>query len=45
VRIILYNRPLRVVDSGGPVPYGDDFEVKNEEIGTENAYLWNTTLE
>ena len=45
VRIILYNRPLRIVDRGGPFPYGDDFEVKDEEIGPKNAYFWNTNLE
>jgi hypothetical protein len=28
-----------------PASYGDDFGVKNEEIGPENAYFWNTNLE
>jgi hypothetical protein len=23
------------------VPYGDHFEVENEDIGLQNAYLWN----
>ena len=23
------------------VPYGDHFEVENEDIGLQNAYFWN----
>ncbi|MBW1614865.1 MAG: hypothetical protein JRJ57_13120 [Deltaproteobacteria bacterium] len=26
-------------------PYGDHFGVKNENIGVDNAYLWNINLE
>jgi hypothetical protein len=37
VRIILYNRPLRVADGGPPVPNGDDFGVKNED---PHILLW-----
>jgi hypothetical protein len=28
-----------------PVPYGDDFGVKNEEKEPENTYFLNTNLE
>jgi len=28
-----------------PFLYGDDFGVKNEDIGSESAYFWNVNLE
>ncbi len=34
-----------VVDREAPVPYGDDFGFKNEDIGPENAYFWDTNLD
>jgi hypothetical protein len=36
---------MSVVDREAPVPFGDDFGVKNEEKEPENTYFLNTNLE